>query len=213
MNVIGRVVDYTRRSMTIQRRRGTVYVNDTAWENVPQFYRAMMPKVVGHLEKQDLPDEEAFMKWIDSLDGAPKTYDLEGVVFELENGNEYGIPFFMFSEEDQKVLKPGWEAWLKDHHDYQKTDDHAFRLESLAATYQQNENIKQQIAIMNLNMQAIQAGITSAWEVTLYPGPGNPYPPRWVVALGRNSLEATQNALMQNPGFVDGPVRRISGRR
>ena len=89
-------------------------------------------------------------------------------------------------------------------------DDHAFHLQSLAAAYQQDQQVNRQIAIMNLNMQAIQAGLTSAWEVTLYPVNGNPNPPRWVVTLGRNSEIATQEALQQNPGYISGPVRRVS---
>lgn len=213
LKVVGRIIGYTQRSMTFQKRLGQVYVNDTPWENIPELYRAMMPEVVGFTEKQDLADEAALMKWIDGLGGQAMKLDLEGVVFEFENGKEYGIPFFMFSAKDQQILKPGYDAWLKDHTADEKTDDDAFRLESLAAAYQQNEKVNQQIAIMNLNMQAIQSGLTQAWEVTLYPQAGNPYPPRWVVALGRNSLEATQNALRQNPGFVDGPVRRVSRRR
>ena len=56
-------------------------------------------------------------------------------------------------------------------------------------------------------LQAVQAGITSMWEVTLYPARGNANPPLWVTATGRNSLEATRNALTQNPGYVAGPVR------
>lgn len=62
------------------------------------------------------------------------------------------------------------------HFNYQERDDHAFRLESLAATHLLNQQINHQIALMDLNMQAIQAGLTSAWEVTLYPVPGNPHP-------------------------------------
>ena len=78
------------------------------------------------------------------------------------------------------------------------------------AAHLQNQEIKRQIAMMNLNLQAIRAGITSAWEVTLYPQPGNPLPPQWVMTLGRNSAEATASALQQNPGFVAGAVRRVS---
>jgi hypothetical protein len=72
------------------------------------------------------------------------------------------------------------------------------------------QQIDRQIAQMNLNMNMINAGITSAWEVTLYPVPGNPRPPMWVVTMGRNSAIATEIALRQNPGFVSGPVRRVS---
>ena len=80
----------------------------------------------------------------------------------------------------------------------------------MAATMQGNRQIDREIAMAQLNMQAIAAGLTSAWEVTLYPARGNPNPPIWVVVAGRNSAQATNNALQQNPGYVAGPVRRVS---
>ena len=132
---------------------------------------------------------------------------------EFENGDEYSIPFFMFSNEDQAVLKQGWSSWLSVQDDHSQRDDHAFRLEALASSYARNEEQNRQIALMNLNMQAINAGLTAAWEVTLYPARGNPNPPMWVVMPGRNSAEAAANAVNNHPGYVAGPVRRISRRR
>lgn len=210
IKVIGRIVDYVKQDVMLQRRRGRTYVNDKVFENLPEIYQKMLPKIVAELEGMDMPDAKALEAWVRALRGIPKTYNLEGVIIELENGDEYGIPFFLLSEEDQQILKPGWEQWLADHGDYEKQDDHAFRLQAQAAAYHQDQQVNQQIAIMNLNMQAIQAGLTSAWEVTLYPVAGNPSPPRWVVTMGRNSLIATDVALRQNPGFVAGPVRRVS---
>lgn len=210
LKVIGRVVDFARRDVTLQRRRGRIYVNDTVYRNLPDVYQTMLLKVVEHFESIEMPSKQALETWVRNLRGQPRTYKLEGVIFELENGDEYGVPFFLFSEQDQEVLRPGWESWLKDVEDHEKRDDHAFRLQSLAASYQRDQQVQRQVAMMNLNMQAIQAGLTSAWEVTLYPGSGNPNPPRWVVTIARNSLDATNQALRQHPGYVSGPVRRIS---
>lgn len=210
LKVVGRVVDFARRDLTLQRRRGRIYVDDTVYQNLPDVYQTMLLKIVEHFESIEMPSKQALETWVRSLRGQPRTYKLEGVIFELENGDEYGVPFFLFSEQDQEVLRPGWEMWLKDVEDHEKRDDHAFRLQSLAASYQQDQQVQRQVAMMNLNMQAIQSGLTSAWEVTLYPASGNPNPPRWVVTMGRNSLEATNQALRQHPGYVSGPVRRIS---
>jgi hypothetical protein len=210
IKVIGRIVDYVKSDMVLQRRRAKTYINDKVFENLPEIYQRMLPKIVAQLEGIDMPDAKALEAWVRDLRGIPKTYNLEGVIIELENGDEYSVPFFLLSEKDQQILKPGWEHWLADHGDYEKQDDHAFRLQAQAAAYHQDQQVNQQIAIMNLNMQAIQAGLTSAWEVTLYPVAGNPSPPRWVVTMGRNSLIATDVALRQNPGFRSGPVRRVS---
>ncbi len=210
LKLVGRIVDYVRGDVVIQRRRGRMYVNDRAFTNLPEVYQALVPKVVEHFEEIELPDRRALNNWLLTLKGEPRTFLIEGVILEVEDGDEYAIPFFVFSESDRKILGAGWEGWLAVRQDYEQRDDHAFRLEALAATFHQNQLIDRQIALINLNLQAIQAGLTSAWEVTLYPVRGNPSPPRWVVMPGRNSAQAIAAALQNNPGFVAGPVRRVS---
>lgn len=219
LKLIGRIVDYSQREVTLQRRRGKLYVNDQLFGNLPEVYQKIVMGVVEHFEKFPVANRADLDRWILGLQGQPKTYKLDGVILEFENGDEYAIPFFLFTEKDRKLLAGGFGAWLKDNGlegaegdlpEYHEPDEHELRLQSLAAAYQQNEQINQQIAMMNLNLNAIQAGLTSAWEVTLYPVAGNPFPPRWVITMGRNSEVATQLALQQNPGFVAGPVRRVS---
>ena len=46
----------------------------------------------------------------------------------------------------------------------------------------------------------------------LYPQSAGVGPPMSVVTYGRNSRDATNAALAQNPGYNAGPVRRVSGR-
>jgi hypothetical protein len=220
LKLVGKVVDYAQREVTIQRRRGRTFVNDQQFVNLPEVYQRILLAVVEHFENFTVANRADLDRWVLSLAGQPKTYKLDGVIMELENGDEYGIPFFLFSEKDRMLLEGGFPAWLKDQglpaqegstpEAYTAPDEHELRLQSLAAAYQQNQEVNRQIALMNLNMQAIQAGLTSAWEVTLYPVSGNPYPPRWVITMGRNSEVATQIALQENPGFVSGPVRRVS---
>lgn len=224
LKVVGRIVDYAQRDVTIQRRRGRLFVNDQQFENLPPIYQKMLLAVVQHFENFTVANRADLDRWVLGLRGQPKTYKLEGVIVELENGDEYGVPFFLFSDKDRSLLEAGYNAWLEEHGvatneettpdapDYTSPNEHQLRLQSLAAAYHQDQQVNQQIAMMNLNLQAIQAGLTSAWEVTLYPGAGNPYPPRWVVTLGRNSEIATQMAIQQSPAFVwvPGPVRRVS---
>ncbi|HEY3394731.1 MAG TPA: SHD1 domain-containing protein [Lacipirellulaceae bacterium] len=213
MKVPGRVVDYARRDLTVQRRRGKIYVNDRQFENLPEIYQRMLPKVVAQLERINQPDKRGLEAWLVRQKGQPRTFTVEGVIMELENGDEYGVPFFFFSDEDLAVLKPGWDEWLAAHQDehYDKQADHAFMVQSLAAARQHDREVQRQIAIMQLNLQAVQAGLTSLWEVTLYPARGNAGPPLWVVQPGRNSQQAAAAALSQNPGYVAGPVRKVGG--
>ena len=210
LKVEARLVDYAEADVTIQARRGKAYVNNILFDNLPPIYQKMLPKIIKHFDPDSPVDTVGVKGFARSLLGEPKTYSLQGVLAELENGDEYGVPFFLLSKQDQEVLRPGWEQWKAAKDDYKKQEDHAFRLQSQAAAYQRDRQIDRQIAVMNLNLQAIQAGLTSAWEVTLYPSAGNPMAPRWVVVPGRNSLQATDLALKQNPGFYAGPVRRVS---
>ena len=115
LKVFGRIVDYDRRDVTVQRRRGKIYVNDKLYDNLPEVYQTMLQRIVAHLESIQVPNEAALDLWVRGLRGQPKTYTLEGVILELENGDEYGVPFFLFSEEDQKLLQTGWQAWQGDH--------------------------------------------------------------------------------------------------
>jgi hypothetical protein len=211
--VLGRVVGYARRDVTLQRRRGKIYVNDRVFENLPKIYQRMVPKIVAHFEKMNFVDKQGLEAWLVRQKGQPRTFNLEGVLLELENGDEYGVPFFFFSDEDLQVLQPGWNEWLAEHQDqdYQQAEDHSFMLQTAAAARHQDEQVDRRIALMQLNLQAVQAGVTSLWEVTLYPGRGNAGPPLWVVAPGRNSAQASQNAMSQNPGYVAGPVRKVAG--
>ena len=218
--LIGRVVDFARTPLTLQRRRGKIYVNDRLYDNLPEIYRLIIPKIVAHLDKLNQPDKQGLEAWMVRQHGQPRSFVLEGVVLELESGDEYSVPFFFFSDEDLKVLKPGWEEWLATHQSYEggqqppaagQNQDVAFKLQSLAAAYQKDKQIDRQIAMTQLNLQAVEAGVTSVWEVMLYPAAETLGAPLSVVTYGRNSAQATAAALQQNPGYSAGAVRKVSG--
>jgi hypothetical protein len=211
LKVIGKVVDYGRKEITVQLRRGKIFVNDRLYNNLPPVYQAMIPKIVAHFGNPDVTDRQSFAAWLKQQGGQPRTFTVEGVLLELENGDEYGVPFLFFSEEDLAILKPGWDQWVAANEDYDRQSEQSFRLRALAAARTNDRQVQRQIAEMQLNMQAIQAGVTALWEVTLYPGPGTPGPPKWVVGTARDSRQAAALAIEQNPGYVVGPVRRVSG--
>ncbi|MBN1910341.1 MAG: hypothetical protein JW818_11420 [Pirellulales bacterium] len=213
LKVNGRVVDYGQKEISIQRRRGKTYINDKVYQNLPEVYRQMIPRIVNHFQNLKLSGEAAFEDWVLRQGGVPKNYTLEGVILELENGDEYGVPFFLFSEEDQKVLQPGWQRWLAARKTTDRADDQqeAFMLQSSAQAYKQNQQANRQISMMQLQLQAVQAGLTSLWEVHLMPGPGTYGYPLNVVVPGRNSRDAAEQALGRNPGYIVGPVRKVAG--
>lgn len=210
----GKIVDFANRDLTIDRRRGRIFVNDRLMNNLPEFYRQLVPQIVARQEKLPAADGRALRAWLIAQGDKPHVFKVQGVVVEDANGDEFAVPFFLFSDADLKLLQPSWDEWLDAHGkmDYETEDDLGFLLRSFVAERQQNDQVQREIALMQLNMQAIEAGVTTLWEVTLYPVVGNPRPPLWVSATGRNNIEATNAALKANPGYVAGPVRRISRR-
>jgi hypothetical protein len=209
LKVVGRIVDYGKRDITIQRRYGKVYVNDRGYNNLPEVYQKMLPKIVSHFENVPLEDKRAFESWAAKLRGEPRTYHCEGVLLELENGDMYGVPFFFFSDEDLKVLKPGWDRWLAADKDRAKQAHESFLLKSQAEAYQKDQQTNQQIAMMQLQMQGYEAGLFDLWEVCLYPGPGVASAPLCVVVPARDSRSAAAEAVARNPGFVPGAVAKV----
>jgi hypothetical protein len=210
--LVGRVVDYATVDVTLQRRRGRIYINDRVLDNLPEFYQQLIPSIVAHFESLQRADRRALEAWLVRQRGQPRSFRVEGIILEAENGDEYAVPFFLISEDDQKLLKAGWNAWLAVHgrNDHDAQQEHSFLLQSLAAARHRDKLVQREIAMMQFKLQAVQAGVTSLWEVTLYPAAGQGGPPQWVVVPGRDSRQATNAALQQNPGYVAGPVRRVA---
>jgi len=204
---VGRVVDYGRKDVVIQRRRAKVYVNDRVFENLPQLYQAMVPEIVSHFEKVPIDGKKGLDIWLMRQRGEPRKYTCEGVLLELENGDVYGVPFFLFSAEDQNLLKAGWEKWAAAENDSSQRSQQAFLLESLAQAYQQDRMVSRQIALVQT-----AADWLDLWEVQLMPGPGVVGLPRSVVVPARDSNQARMTAAAQNPQYLPGAVRKVRRR-
>lgn len=214
LEIIGNVVDFVQRDVTFQRRRSKVYVNDRVFDNLPEVYQKIAPLVVAHFENlQAINDKATLERWLVRRRAEPATYKVDGVILELPSGDEYAFPFFLFRDEDLEVLKPGWDNWVAANGNYESQSSMTDELRTLAAARQNDADVSHQIARLQLGMQAVQAGVTSLWEVTLMPGQGVNGTPLWVVVPGRDSRQATEVALSRNPGYFAGPVRRVSRTR
>jgi hypothetical protein len=153
LKVVGKVVDYGRREITVQRRRGKTYVNERLLDNLPEIYQRMLPKIVEHFEKTEIEDARELDSWVMGLRGKPRMFTCEGVILELENGDEYAVPFFLFSEDDLRVLRPGSERGLAGGADPADQEQESFLLQAQAQAYQQDRRVNQQIAVMQFQMQ------------------------------------------------------------
>ncbi|TWT52964.1 hypothetical protein Pla22_05920 [Rubripirellula amarantea] len=210
LKVRGRVLAFGRRDIAVSRQRGKVHVGDKAFGDLDELHQKVVLKVMSKLEGQEFASEHDLTKWAKGLGAEPKVYPLEGVLMQLESGDEIGVPFFMFSSEDLKVLQPGWQAWLESEKDVAMQNRESLMMQAEAMEYQRGNRQRQQIELLKLNMMAIANGITSLWEVGLQPGQGVYGRPTTAVINARDSLAASQMAVTRYPGYTVSFVRRVS---
>jgi hypothetical protein len=210
LKVIGKVVNYARRDITLQRIRGKIYVNDKLFDNLDGVYQQMVPKIVSHFEMTEIDGKKGLDAWIMKLKGAPKSFTCEGVMLQLESGDLYGVPFFFFSDSDLKILEPGWQRWLAAEKSQEDREKERFALEKQAQAYQANQQASQQMMQLQLQLQAYQAGLFDLWEVALFPAPGTNLPPQLVVVPGRDSDQATAAAIRQYPGYIVDSIAKVT---
>ncbi len=206
LEVIGDVVDYVQKEMTFSMSRGKIYVNDQLFENLTGIQQRVVPLIAAQFTKRPITDRAGLFDWLKRRKGEPETFTYDGVQMEMENGDLYAVPFFLFSDEALKVLKPGWEEWSSKHATYEQQQESELRLQTQA----QGGTETNQLLKMQLQMQAYQAGLFSLWEVMLYPGPNMSGWPLYVVVPGRNSAQAAEAALQKNPGYTVGPIARVN---
>lgn len=205
LKVNARVVDYVKKDVTIGRRRGKLYVNDRTYKSLPEVYQLIVLRVIEHYEKFTIENEKDIDKWLEKRGNKDATFNCDGVILELENGDEYAVPIFLFSEDDQAILTPGWQRWAQYKEDAEKKDHEKFLLEAQTKAYQQ-ERQQTQIQQLQLGLLASQAGLV--WEVCLVPAKGYGYP-QCVVVAAANSNQAAAQALARFPGYTVAAARRV----
>ena len=216
--VEGRVVDLLHQEFTVQRRRGRIYVDGQEYRNLPEASRRKVRMIVSRIEQTDVTNPADFEAHVRRQRGNPRTYTVTEVILERANGDRFGVDFALLSADDRQALELGRKTSLAANRAPQRSDQEqrALLAQSSAMAYPRNHLADQQTALMHrqLQLQAVTAGVTSLWEVRLYPSPGVGARgiPRYEVVLGRDSRIATREALARNPGYFAGPVRKLAGR-
>lgn len=205
LKVNARVVDYVQKDVVVARRRNRLYVNDRAFKSLPEIYQVIVRRIIEHFEKITIENEKDIENWIAKRGNKEAKYTCDGVVLELENGDEYAVPLFLFSEEDQKVLNPGWQRWSQYKDDQAKKDHERQMLEVQTQVYQQQRQ-QTQIQQLQLGLLATQAGIV--WEICLEPAQGFGFP-QCVVVTAFNSEQAAAQAMARFPGYIVTAARRV----
>lgn len=210
MKVNGRVVAFGRKTVKIGRQRGSVIIDEKPFSKLDALHQRVLLKVLSKLEKEDFENEKQLNEWAKSLRAQTKEHKLEGVLLQLESGDEIGVPFFMFSEEDLKVLEPGWESWLQLNESEEAQREESFLLQAQAIAYQKDRAANRQIELLKLELLGAATGVTNIWQVGLVPARGRYGRPMIVVVSAPNSRAATAKAMARYSGYVVGGVRKAS---
>jgi SLA1 homology domain 1, SHD1 len=202
--VKGRVVEYGRREIIMVRRNGKLYVNDRPFETLSELHRYVVPKLVSHFENETVTDDKAILKLLIAKKGMPLRYQAEGVMLELDDGQLFAVPLFLFATKDANMLKPGWEAWNKSDQDERRREEESTLARSLA-----NESQKHRDMEIKLQMLQLASQWFDLWEVELMAPNGRASS---LVVPGIDSASATQLALKQCPNCQVGAIRKLRRR-
>jgi hypothetical protein len=220
----GRVLRYGRGTMTIQRVRGRVCISwkpqrptgqteivEKPIRDTSKLHQYMIPKVVTQYEPDVTVNSVRELEaWFGRLRGESREYPLEGVVLHLESDEEFAVPFFLFTEKDLEVLKPGWDEWVAAEKEHAKEEE-AKRAEQERAELYMRARVRaqQQDQKQNMAINYFVFGVAQ-WQVQLIPKPGTNLPPTTAIVPGRNSHDARVAALQSYPQYVVGAIRRLT---
>ncbi len=209
MKVRGRVLAYGRKDLIVQRKLGSVTFDGKRFGSIDPLHQKLLLKIVSHLEQQKLEDEKSLEAWARTIGGEPKKYRLEGVLLELETGDQIGVPFFLFASEELAILEPGWQRWVEEKASDEQREHESFLMRSQAMAYQQ-DRVQRQIEMVKLELLAAAAGIIGIWDVRLIPRPGLRGMPMRVMVPAANSEVARSVASARFPGYVVSGMRRAN---
>jgi len=213
LKITALVIEYGSREVTLQRSFGRLYVNDTLFKNLPEVYRRMIPQIVSHFEGQTFASDRELATWVGQQDGQQKSYVLDGVILELDNGDRYGVPFFFFSDTVQRQLKPGFSRWRESAEKEQYRNDLSLEMQARRELGEQQDQETRQMRRLSLQLQAYDSGLFDLWKVELLAGGARPGYGYYVIVPGRNSDQATQAALAKYPGYRVGTIAKLGRRR
>lgn len=210
LKIRGRIVAFGKKDLKVQRKLGTVHFDDKKFSAIDPLHQKLLLKIMSQLEKTQIENEKQLEQWAKGIGGEPKVYSLEGVLMQLESGDEIGVPFFLFSSQDLEVLQPGWELWQERDASNQARERESFLMRAQAMAYQRERKQTQQIELLKLDMLAAATGVIDIWEVGLTPAQGGFGRPMTVMVPAANSGIASNLALQKYPGYTVFGVRRAS---
>jgi len=214
--VKGEILGYKSGPVVIENRSGVPYVNSKRFRGIDPVYQAMLPRLIAATEDESVQTVDDFKAWAKKLRRDKRSIQVDGVILKLEGGDEYAVPLFLFADQDRQVLENGWQQWSAEEATREQKNREDVLLRAEADEYQRSKEAKEQenkrIQMMQLGLLAVNAGVTSLWEVSMAPGRGVYGRPMKVVVPANTSADAKRAAMQRYPGYVTGTLRQMSRR-
>ena len=175
LRIRAELIGYKSGTVAIENREGVVYVNKVQLRKIDPVYQAILPRIIAVNDDPTVGTEKQFRSWARKL-RSTREIQVDGVLMRFAGGDEYAVPLFLFSDADKEILSAGWKQWSDDQatEKQRKQEDLLIRAEAAAYKQQQQQKASRehQIQMMQLGMLAVDAGITSIWEVHIAPASG-----------------------------------------
>lgn len=108
----GRVTRYGCHEMFMRHDHGVIYVDGRDLLSYPEAYQTTVREIVEYFAQEKILDNQALVTWMARQHGESWRFLCEGVRIAWDNGEDYAVPFFLFSKENEAFLRPGYEKWL-----------------------------------------------------------------------------------------------------
>jgi hypothetical protein len=192
----GSIVGYFAQDLIVERRNAKLFVEGNEEKDVPELLMRMLSRIVEHFEMAKIEDLPSLKNWLSQQGKMPHVYPIEGVRIALTSGEEVKVPIFLLASAERALLEPGLTRWkalqnekLEEMERSWYAQREAVMLSSAVRAYQQDAASQAQARMLQLDLLAVDAGVTDLWEVLLIPP--NPYAyPFTVVVPARNSAAA-----------------------
>lgn len=211
----GRLIGFGVQPLSVVLRDNAVFVNDRPIEELPTAYQEIIPYAASQSTGESI---DRFEQILDRLSVPKRELNVvvEGVQLRLVSGEVITVPPALLTEEDAKLVTPSFNRWKSAQHssvpeDVRAEVDRRERLVMDSYTPYRGGAAEppRKLTMFEMQLEAVDAGVTDMWEVALYPPDGHDYP-RTVIVTGENSRVARLRAKREFPDWRVGPVRKRS---
>jgi len=220
--ITGELIGFGRQELIVKREGGKIWVNDRRLDELPAAYRKILPNVVAAIDSKPITSVGELEEHLAEFGAGPFRYTVLGVQLDLKDWGTITIPLSLLTIDQAKEIQPGFERWQaaqqKDVSDVDRQDSESLERLALESRQRHRQRYRQryqtavqtrQFRLLELNLLAVNAGVTDVWYVAIHPINRYGYG-RTVLVNAPNSLVASQRVAWKYPYWEIGAIAKRS---